>query len=91
MSRVRRFLAVAIIGAFSAIGAGAASALPVDKAPATTASSVSSDVQQVRWHHRHWHHRYRHHRHWRHRYWHHGHWRHRHWYHRHWRHRHWRY
>jgi hypothetical protein len=51
------FLAVAIIGAFSAIGAGAASALPVDKAPATTASSVSSDVQQVRWHHRHWHHR----------------------------------
>jgi hypothetical protein len=80
MKTVKRFLAVAIVGGLSAIGAGAAAALPVDKAPVTTASSLS-DVQQARWHHRHWHHRY----------WHHRHWRHRHWRHRYWRHRHWRY
>ena len=77
MSRAKRFLAAAIVAGFWTIGAGAAAALPMDKAPATTTSSVSSDVQQVRWHHRHWHHRYWHHRRWHHRHWHHRHWHHR--------------
>ena len=96
MRRVKRFLAVATIAGLSAIGAGAAAALPVDKAPLSTASSETSNLQQVRWHHGYWHGRHWHHRHWRHRYWHHRHWRHhyrhhRYWHHRHWRHRGWRY